>query len=207
MRNGCLTRVPRDASLALLAVLALNGAALAQSATAPADAFLSEVTALCGQAFEGRVVADVPAQPGPDAFAGQRLVMHVRECGEREVRIPFHVGTDRSRTWVVTRTAEGLRLKHDHRHADGTADALTNYGGDSRAPGTATRQEFPADRESIELFEREGRHVSIENTWVLEVEPGRRFVYALTRPNGRRFEVEFDLSRPVEPPPAPWGAR
>ena len=31
--------------------------------------------------------------------------MHVRDCSERELRIPFHVGDDRSRTWVVTRTA------------------------------------------------------------------------------------------------------
>ena len=51
---------------------------------------------------------------------GQRLVMHVRDCSADEVRIPFWVGEDHSRTWVVTRTETGLRLKHDHRHEDGS---------------------------------------------------------------------------------------
>ena len=95
---------------------------------APADAFMARLQALCGKAYEGRVVTNDPADT---AFAGKRLVMHVRECAADEVRIPFHVGDDRSRTWIVTRTATGLRLKHDHRHADGQPDELTMYGGDT----------------------------------------------------------------------------
>lgn len=132
--------------------------------------------------------------------------MHVRQCSEREVRIPFHVGEDRSRTWVVSRTASGLRLKHDHRHRDGSSDALTMYGGDSRAPGTAERQEFPADVESIALFTTQGRAVSNANVWAMEISD-RHFAYELRRPSGpgqRFFRVEFDL-RPVTPPPPPWG--
>ena len=70
--------------------------------------------------------------PADASFTGQRLVMDVRQCTDDEIRIPFHVGKDRSRTWVISRTATGLRLKHDHRHEDGTSDALTMYGGDSR---------------------------------------------------------------------------
>ena len=35
---------------------------------------------------------------------------------------------------------------------------------------------------------------------------GRRFLYELSRPGGRLFQVEFDLSAPVEPPPPPWGS-
>jgi hypothetical protein len=58
--------------------------------------------------------------------------MHVRTCSENALRIPFHVGDDHSRTWVITRTENGLRLKHDHRHEDGSEDAVTQYGGDSR---------------------------------------------------------------------------
>src|SRR3712207_8407608 len=61
----------------------------------------------------------LPISPSPD-FAGKRLVMHVRDCSPNEVRIPFHVGEDRSRTWIVTRTAAGLRLKHDHRDRKST---------------------------------------------------------------------------------------
>ena len=140
------------------------------------------------------------------AFAGQRLVMHVRDCTDSEIRIPFQVGEDRSRTWVISRTASGLRLKHDHRHEDGSEDVLTQYGGDTVAPGTAQRQEFPADTFSRELFVRRNIAVSATNVWAMEVEPGRMFAYELRRPN-RFFRVEFDLARPVAAPPPPWGAR
>jgi hypothetical protein len=106
---------------------------------------------------------------------------------------------------VLTRTRDGLRLKHDHRHEDGKPDSLTMYGGDTAAAGSASRQSFPVDAESRVLFTREGRQVSLTNTWAMEIEPHRRFVYELTRP-GRLFRVEFDLAQPVPAPPAPWGA-
>ena len=80
------------------------------------------------------------------------------------------------------------------------------YGGDTASAGTAVRQEFPVDAESIAVFEREGLDASVTNTWAMEVEPGQRFLYELTRPGGREFKVEFDLSQPVELPPAPWGS-
>lgn len=193
-------------SLALASALLLSGCATTprREASSPPDAFLARLAEHCGQAFEGRVVTDVPAATD-DPFAGKRLVMHVRRCGEREIAIPFHVGDDRSRTWVLTRTSEGLRLKHDHRHADGTHDAVTMYGGDTSTPGTLVRQEFPVDAESIAMFEREQRSASVTNVWAMEIEPRKRFLYELSRPGGRLFQVEFDLTRPVEAPPAPWG--
>ena len=134
--------------------------------------------------------------------------MHVRGCQtpERELRVPFHVGEDRSRTWVLTRVGDGLRLKHDHRHADGSPDAVTLYGGDTREAGSAARQAFPVDAESVAMFERTGLAGSVRNTWAMEVEPGRRFVYELSRPDGRLFRVEFDLSQPIATPPPPWGS-
>lgn len=187
----------RALSLALLLTLA-GCAAMPPAAPAPADAFLVRLKAVCGQAFEGRVQVDRP-EPSPD-FAGKRLVMHVRDCDAEAVRIPFHVGEDRSRTWIVTRTGEGLRLKHDPRHADGSPDALTMYGGETASGGTAGRQTFPVDAESRALFTREDRAASLTNTWAMEIEPGRVFVYELSRPGGRLFRVQFDLSRPVPPP-------
>jgi hypothetical protein len=175
------------------------------SATDARQSFFDALGDLCGAAYEGRVVADEPPS-ADDPFRGKVLVMHVRECTDEVIRVPFHVGEDRSRTWVITRLPEGLRLKHDHRHEDGSSDELTMYGGDTRTEGSARRQEFPVDAESIALFERTGRNVSTTNTWALELEPGALFVYELARPGGRLFRVEFDLSRQVEPPPAPWGA-
>ena len=187
---------------ALLATAALAGCATTPRA-APQDAFFAALSSLCGRAFEGRVAS--PPVEADRAFAGQRLVMHVRACSGDEIRIPFQVGDDRSRTWVISRTATGLRLKHDHRHRDGSEDVLTQYGGDTVAAGTARRQEFPVDAFSRELFVRQGNTASTTNVWAMEVEPGRMFAYELRRPN-RFFRVEFDLARPVAPPPPPWGA-
>lgn len=173
---------------------------------APADDFLVALHTLCGKAYAGRIVANEPPPTTPDPFEGQTLVMHVRECGDGVLRIPFHVGADRSRTWVLTRTETGLRLKHDHRHEDGSDDAVTMYGGDTAEAGSARRQTFPVDAESIANFTANGLTASLQNTWAMEIEPGTRFVYELARPTGRRFRVEFDLTTPVDAPPAPWGS-
>ena len=202
-----LLRLPALAALVL--TLAACGGRQAPSSMAepPADAFMANLEALCGQAFAGKVIADTPAPTGADPFAGKPLVMHVRECSDDEVRIPFHVGDDRSRTWVLTRTDSGLRLKHDHRHEDGSDDAVTMYGGDTASAGSATRQEFPVDAESVATFTAADMTVSNNNTWAMEIEPGEVFVYELARPGGRLFRVEFDLSAPVAAPPAPWGAQ
>lgn len=183
------------------------GSATAAAPIAPADAFLAAIAKHCGKAYAGRIVANEPRPATPDAFDGKALVMHVRGCDAptQELRIPFHVGDDHSRTWVLTRTATGLRLKHDHRHADGSADAVTLYGGDTAEAGSPRRQVFPVDAESRAMFEREGLNASLQNAWAMEIEPGKRFLYELRRPGGRLFQVEFDLTAPVPLPPAPWG--
>ncbi|HVT43666.1 MAG TPA: hypothetical protein VMT00_04680 [Thermoanaerobaculia bacterium] len=175
-------------------------------ATAPADVFLTRIAEHCNQAFAGRITANEPPPTADDPFTGKTLVMHVRECSENEIKIPFHVGDDHSRTWVLTRTASGLRLKHDHRHEDGTEDEVTMYGGDTATPGTAIRQEFPVDQHSIQMFQAAGLTASVVNVWAMEIEPGQRFLYELARPEqGRLFRVEFDLTTPVPAPPTPWG--
>lgn len=188
----------------ILAIFAIAGAC----ATLPPgprlqpeqEAFWSALRAHCGRAYEGRVAVST-GSAGDTAMAGKRLVMHVRECAAGEIRIPFHVGDDRSRTWVVTRTSSGLRLKHDHRHADGQPDSITQYGGDTRGPGAANSQSFPADAHTVSL-----NAVYATNVWTMEVERAS-FVYDLIRVGtNRRFRVEFDLTRPVPAPPVPWGS-
>lgn len=169
----------------------------------PQDAFLERLARYEGWAFEGRIVANEPA-PAGDPFEGQRLVMHVRRVAPGRIEIPFHVGDDHSRTWVLTRTPQGLRLEHDHRKRDGREDELTRYGGHTAGPGSARRQEFPVNAYSQALFDYLGYHASLTNVWAMEIEPERAFVYELARP-GRIFRVEFDLARPVPPPPTPWG--
>ena len=199
-----LDRLAAAAAVAATAVALARLPLAASSEAVPVaaqQAFWDALQALCGNAYAGalRHGDEVDAD-----LAGQPMVMHVRTCTDGRVEIPFHVGEDRSRTWVLTRTGGGLRLEHDHRHRDGAADEVTLYGGDSEGPGTATEQRFPADERSRELFTRSGRPVSAANVWSVELVPGERFSYALRRP-GRHFQVDFDLRRPVPAPPAPWG--
>jgi hypothetical protein len=187
----------------LLVPLVLAGCAHLAGAASPHNQFFEQLSSLCGRAFEGRIAS--PVVSADASFAGKKLVMHVRDCSSDTIRIPFHVGGDRSRTWVVTRTATGLRLKHDHRYEDGSPSEQTQYGGNTASPGTANRQAFPADALSKELFVRGNIPQSAANVWAMEFGGGRLFAYELRRPS-RFFRVEFDLSRPSATPPPPWGA-
>lgn len=209
------TRMIRPAML--IPVLALLSACATTPAPSPPAGFWQALESHCGKAYAGRLVSN----EAPDAaMRGAAMAMHVRECSPTRIAVPFHVqradGTwDRSRTWLITRSGSdgqgGFRLKHDHRHEDGTSDELTMYGGVTATPGTARAQDFPVDAESIALFRRTGRDVSVTNIWRVEVDPAGapdgRFAYQLTRTgaNARLFRVEFDLAGPIAPPPAPWG--
>ena len=79
-------------------------------------AFFERMKALCGARFEGQ--SSFPEDPGDD-FRDKTLVAVFKSCNNKEIRIPFHVGENTSRTWILTRLANGIELKHDHRHADG----------------------------------------------------------------------------------------
>ncbi|MDO9077259.1 MAG: hypothetical protein Q7U72_07390 [Brevundimonas sp.] len=182
------------AAAALCASLSLSACATVPSAAPQQDAFMASLNALCGQRFEGRVTTTDAVDAD---FASSRLLMHVRDCSADEVRIPFWVGEDRSRTWVISRNEDGgLTLKHDHRDPEGNPDGLHWYGGDTTSAGTANRQEFPVDDFSIELFNAGNASVSTTNVWAVEVHPGRIYAYELRRAN-RYLRVEFDLTRPV----------
>lgn len=178
------------------------------------DLFFERLGLLCGKAYAGLLVSD---QEADAEMVGKPMVMHVASCDLNEIQIPFHIAEDRetwdrSRTWIISRTADGLRLKHRHRHEDGSLDDVTNYGGDTAADGTAGRQEFPVDAESIASFKTNGLDQSVTNIWAVEVsQPGQgkaQFAYELRRPEsagGRYFRVEFDLSKSIAVPPPPWG--
>lgn len=195
-----MIRILCHAALAAALALGCQPSMRVQPPPSAQDRFWAALTSLCGQAFAGRLTEGSAAD---SAFRRADLTMHMRTCSPSEIRIPFHAGPDRSRTWVLTRTAHGLRLKHDHRHEDGTEDRITQYGGDTRVGGEASRQEFHADSLTSALIP-----AARTNVWTAEVVPGERFAYALRREGtDRRFRVEFDLTRPVATPPAPWGAK
>ena len=189
-----------------LALAVLQQASLAAVMEAPLvsikshDDYFNNIKQYCGQAFEGKVTVDNSAS---DSFANKKLIMHVRKCTDTQLQIPFHVGDDSSRTWIISKTGSGLSLKHDHRHKDGTNDVSTMYGGHTLDAGWSTVQSFPADQYSKELFAAQGIPQSIGNTWQMFIYP-TEFTYRMIR-DGREFRVDFDLSKPVTPPTAPWG--
>ncbi|MGI9179265.1 MAG: hypothetical protein ACR2H9_01955 [Longimicrobiaceae bacterium] len=92
-------------------------------------------------------------------------------------------------------SATGLRLKHDHRHEDGTPDTNTDYGGETTA-GTAARQEFPVDEQSIRAVPaRATQH------WYIELHAARHFVHGMLRdPSELRYRM-WSSTSPVPPPP------
>lgn len=221
------------ACAATLALVLAGCSTPAETATQqhPQAAFWDALSSHCGNAYAGELVSE----DARDAdWQGREMVAHWAECSGGKIAIAFHIedperedGWDRSRTWLVgrmgttttTTTSEGtvttnrsyLRLKHDHRHEDGSEVAVTQYGGDTEDGGTLAAQDFPVDRHSIDMFTREGLDASLTNVWRLEVTPAEsddpHFVYQLTRRNDptRLFRVRFDANEQVEPPPPAWG--
>lgn len=158
--------------------------------------FWETLSAHCGKAYEGKLVT-----PESDPRFAGKLIMHVRTCEEGTLRIPFFVGDDRSRTWVLTMDEDGLiQLKHDHRHEDGSEDEVTQYGGKASNTGSASTQFFPADQFTANMLP-----AAVGNVWWITVDE-KSFTYNLRRlGSNTHFSVRFDLTNPVETPAAPWG--
>jgi hypothetical protein len=183
----------------LFLVLAFNQSAFAQT-KAPAGSviFWAELRKLCGKAYAGTLAS----APENDAdFKGKELVMHVRGCEKNRIRIPFFVGANKSRTWVLSEKNERILLKHDHRHEDGTPDKITMYGGWTTSGGAPTRQMFSADQQTVDVLP-----AAASNVWWIELVPGESFTYNLRRMGTERFfSIKFDLREEVKTPDAPWG--
>jgi predicted amidohydrolase YtcJ len=182
---------------ATLAALSLAACSAQQQ---PSDIF-DQIAQRCGQSFAGAMTSDDPRDAD---FASAALALEVRSCTDTEIRMPFHVGDDHSRTFILTRLDDGrLRFKHDHRHQDGVPDALSMYGGETTDAAGLNRAEFPADLETKALFDRADIPDSKQNTWSLTVSP-TVLTYTLVRP-GREFAAEFNLTDVIDSLPAPWG--
>ena len=143
-------------------------------------AFFGSLTSLCGETFEGEMT--FPTE-GQDSFAGKLLVAKFESCSDTEIRVPFYVGSDKSRTWIFSKTEQGLQLKHDHRHEDGTPDEINMYGGVAKSGGTALSQSFPADEHTKSIIP-----AASTNVWNISLnEEGTELVYHLERHNAPRF--------------------
>ncbi|MGB0133018.1 hypothetical protein [Dokdonella sp.] len=180
----------------LLAMTAMSVITVAAPVFAndPAEAYFETLRQLCGARFEGEMT--FPAE-GQDAFAGKLLVAEFKSCTPDEVRIPFAVGEDTSRTWIISRTADGLHLQHDHRHPDGTEDDVNMYGGLSDTGGSASSQSFKADAHTRQLIPE-----AATNVWTISLtDNGDGLVYALQRHEKPRFEAQLKRVATADPDP------
>lgn len=152
----------------------------------------------CGKSYEGKIIS---GGVEGDGFMGEKLVMHVRLCEENNIRIPFFVGKDKSRTWVLHKNFNQiLSLKHDHRNPDGTEETLTQYGGTSSNIGLENLQMFPADAHTTKILPK-----AATNVWWFTMDD-KNFTYNLRRiGSDRLFSVSFDLTKTIENPGPPWG--
>ena len=158
-----------------LALLTIDGVA-----RTPAADFFEELETLCGSRFVGEMTFPLEGQ---DSFKDKILVAEIAECAEKQLKIPFSVGDDKSRTWIVSRIDAGLRLKHKHLLKDGTVDPVSNYGGDTLEPGTILSQSFPADDYTKALIPE-----AASNVWTLSLsEDLTTLTYHLERHGKARF--------------------
>jgi hypothetical protein len=163
------------------------------------EAFWASLQAHCGKAYAGTV--DDVTEYYRAGLEGKALVAHFRECSADRIHIALHENDDRSRNWILTRAGDTIRLKHDHRHEDGTEDEISQYGGDAPKPGLPTRQIFKADEHTAKILP-----LRADNFWFMHFVDANTFHYGVHWPTmGHSVRMAFDLSTPVAAPPAPWG--
>ncbi len=152
--------------------------------------FLENLASLCGNSFRG---SQTYMAPNRESWAHKDFVMHVVLCEEDRVNIPFHLDDDQSRTWMFLVEDGRLRFRHDHRHADGSPEDQTLYGGYSDGEGTAYRQYFPADQYTIDLLVD-----TLDRQWnVVMDEELTNFSYQLQYKGVIVFQADFDLTNPL----------
>ena len=162
----------------------------------PAKQFWDTLQSHCGQAYQGTLV--LPEKD--EAFGGKKLAMHLRSCSDTIIKIPFFVGEDKSRTWILTYVNDRIRLQHDHRHKDGTEDDINFYGGIASNSGKPNIQFFPADKHTQTMIP-----AAATNVWWITLDE-TTFTYNLRRLGTERvFKVVMDLTSPIPTPDAPWG--
>ncbi len=150
--------------------------------------FYSELQSRKGKVFYGKVTYMLDTLTKND-FWGKPLQFSISEVNG-ELRMPFAVGDNRSRTWILKKHISSLELKHDHRHEGGIPDSISNYGGTSdKELSSNLKQYFPADKFTAGLIP-----AAAGNRWILQFSPDKKkFYYILERDKTLRFKAEFDL--------------
>jgi hypothetical protein len=154
-------------------------------------AFFENLRALCGRTFGGRTIL---APVTDRTFEPARLYMVVEDCEGDEIRVPFIVGEDDSRTWIFQMREQGLRFFHQHLRPDGTEHEVSGFGGHATDDGTPVFQSFPDFSTTAETPPAERR------IWRLRLDADHGlFVYYLDRGGLPAYRLVFHIG-PASPP-------
>jgi hypothetical protein len=179
----------------MLAALLVAGCAAAKPEShdplAAQRAFFENLRTLCGQTFGGRTIL---AEVTDRTFEPARLFMIVESCDEDEIRVPFIVGDDASRTWIFQWRNDGLTFFHRHLRPDGTEYESSGFGGHASADGTATFQHFPDFRADDDTPPEQHR------VWRLRIDAEHDlFMYYLDRGGRPAYRLAFHMGEPSPP--------
>ena len=183
-------------SLIVTTCIALGFAACSgPAAVSPLKEFQSHLQSLCGKTFEGNVTS---TDPQDDDWRKEVLTLGPVTCpNEVTTVLPLAVGPDQTRVWTLELQDAGqsLDFRHAHTLKDGSPDPVTGYGGVATAENsTPTFAVFPVDDISKAVFAENGLQPSMTNSWSIEIKPGLKMTYKLSR-EGRNFVAEFDLAQ------------
>lgn len=181
--------IARFIALAIAGLILMMGVGCAgKPKVMPQDTFWSNLSGMCGKTYPGRVVVDSTSST---TFRDKPLALHVAECNDEAIVMPLMVGGAEWVTLTVSRIDGTLRLKHTHEPGTDGASLPSEYGGNTRGPGTQIAQDFYAD----EFTERLGKGTG-DTVWTIELRAGSVMSYKLRREGtNRRFHAVFDLSR------------
>lgn len=154
-------------------------------------AFFENLRALCGQTFGGRTIL---APITDETFEPARLFMVVEECDGDEIRVPFIVGGDDSRTWVFQIRDDGLTFYHEHLRPDGTPHEISGFGGRASPDGTEIFQSFP------DFWATDETPAAEHRIWRLQIDrENDLFVYYLDRGGRPAYRLIFYMGEPSPP--------
>ncbi len=184
---GCTASSPPKGAVAPVEPIS----ATARDPLADQRAFFENLRALCGQTFGGRTIL---APVTDRTFEPARLYMVVKDCEGDEIRIPFIVGEDASRTWVFQMRKDGLRFFHEHMRPDGTEHERSGFGGDATQDGSPVFQSFPDFEAKADTLLSERR------IWRLRLDTDHGlFVYHLDRGNLPLYRLAFHMGTASPP--------
>lgn len=164
-------------------------------AASPLTEFQAHLQSLCGNTFEGNVTS---TDPQDEDWRKEVLTLGPVICPNGVTTVlPLAVGPDQTRVWTLKLQDAGqsLDFRHAHRLKDGSPDPVTGYGGVATTENsTSTLAVFPVDDISKAVFAENGLQPSMTNIWSIEINPGQKMTYKLSR-EGRNFVAEFDLNK------------